>query len=366
MIIHIDTWKAWQGGQQQAFYLHQYLCENKIKSVMICKSGTPMALKCQEKKLPYKTLPLLAEIDFLSAIRIAIFAKRNQAKILHLHTAHAISIGLLAKFFYRKTKVIAVKRVDFPIRKNFLSRLKYNNSLLDVLVCISKNIYNVVVNGGFAANRLRMIYSGIDTNRYKLPDENYKMEVRQQLFSQYNIPSHHTIIGTVATFTGRKDYPTLLRAAKIVIENNPDITFVALGEGDDKEKILEIRKELQLENRFILAGFQDDVKKYLHFYDIFVLASKLEGLGTSVLDAMSAQKPIVACNSGGIPEMIQHEQNGLLAEAENPADLAEKLLRMVNDQELRKRLALQAEIDVKEFSIENTIRQNIELYSRHG
>jgi len=390
-ICHIDTGKSWRGGQQQAFYLHRYLCENKYKSIMICKKNSAMAQKCQSDNLPHKCLPLANEIDIYSAFQIA----RLHSDILHLHDAHALSIGLLAKLFFRRQKLIATRRVDFPL-KNFFSSLKYKNKMLDKIVCVSQNVYNTLLSDGIPEKKLRLIHSGIDTQRYAVGNANLGVD----LYTVHNIPRDHLIIGTIAAFAGHKDYPTLLRAAHIVgtafmpsetvgtafmpsetvgtafmpsetvgagfqparHHSFPKITFIALGDGPEKQSIEKLHSDLELGNSFILAGFKENVADYLHWFDIFVLSSKMEGLGTAVLDAMSARKAIVACASGGIPEMIQHEHNGLLAEKENPADLAEKILRLASDEGLRESLARQAEIDVQKFSIQQTTEKNITLY----
>ena len=362
MIIHIDTGKTWRGGQQQAFYLHQALLQRGYDSTMVCKHKSIMALKCHEHNLKYKTLSLNSEIDILSAYKIARYAKKHKAVILHLHTAHALSIGLWVKIFYRPIKLIAVRRVDFSIKKSIFSYLKYNNNLLDILVCISKNIYNVAIKDGISEEKLRVIYSGIDTQRYSLKNIRERESYNREIRDRYDIPRENILIGTIAAYADHKDYPTLLKAASIVTTQKDNITFLSIGGGEVSKEIKDLHKSLRLENRFIIAGFQEGVKQHLHSFDIFVLASKMEGLGTTILDAMSAEKPIVACNSGGIPEMIEHNVNGLLAKRENPSDFAKKMLQIIDDRDLQRRLSAQAATDVQKFSIQNTIEQNIELY----
>jgi len=353
-ICHIDTGKTWRGGQQQAFYLHRYLCKNGYTSLMICKRGSAMAELCQVSGLPFRCLRLAGELDFYSAFRIA----RCGADIIHCHDAHALSIGLWAKVFFRGKRLIATRRVDFPL-KSFFSRLKYKNKLVDKIVCVSQNVCNSLLTGGIPKEKLMVIHSGIDTQRYAV--SNNKKAI--YLYERHNIPKDHLIIGTVAAYAGHKDYPTLLRATEIVIRTTENVTFIALGDGPEKQAVFQLHSELSLGASFILTGFVENVVDYLHFFDIFVLASKMEGLGTAVLDAMSARLPVVACASGGIPEMIRHEENGLLAEKENPTDLAEKILQLVHNPDLRERLAQQAEQDVQQFSIANTIQKNIALYS---
>jgi glycosyltransferase involved in cell wall biosynthesis len=108
----------------------------------------------------------------------------------------------------------------------------------------------------------------------------------------------------------------------------------------------------------------DLVYDYLKRFDIFVLASKLEGLGTSVLDAMSCGKTIVATNAGGIPEMIVDRINGLLVPKQNPEALAKSIIQLIDDSELRYKLALKAKESARLFDISKLVEQHIVLYNR--
>lgn len=356
-IFHIDTEKNWRGGQQQSFYLHKSLVKQGFKSYMLCKKNSVMSDKCKSENLAFINFPLKSELDFYSAFKIANYTKKLNVKILHLHTAHALSLGILIKLFNPKLKLIAVRRVDFSLKKNALSFLKYNNRFLDKLVCISKNIVNVVENDGVPKSKIKMIYSGIDIDRYS-PENNVNLYLR----NKYKLSDDCVIIGTVAALVGHKDYPSLLRAARIVLESKSNVVFISAGDGHSYDELMHLHSNLKLAEKFIFSGFESNIKDFLHSIDIFVLSSKKEGLGTSVLDAMSAGKPIVACDSGGIPEMIVHQKNGLLAKKENPQDLAEKIIYMIDNYELRQKYSKQALEDVKSFSIDNTINENIKLY----
>ncbi|MCL1827262.1 MAG: glycosyltransferase [Candidatus Cloacimonetes bacterium] len=353
MIVHIDTDTKWRGGQQQAFYLHQRLTIKGNQSLMICKKDSILHQKCIENKLPCHCLPLMSELDVFSAFCISRIAQKHKAAILQLHDAHAVTIGILAKYFFRNVKLIAMRRVDFPIKKRSL--VKYNHRFLEKVICISNNIYNIALGCGIDKEKLAIIHSGVDTSKKIISD-------KSKIQKEYNIPSQNMIIGTIAAIVGHKDYPTLLKAAKIVIENEPNVTFIACGDGPLKNAMLSLHQELNLNEAFIFASFQKDIDKYLGAFDIFVLSSKMEGLGTAVLDAMVAKKPIVACSSGGIPEMISDNINGLLAERENPVDLATKILSLVRDQTERLKIGEQAFVDVEKFSIESTVMSYQNLY----
>ncbi len=355
-VLHIDSERTWRGGQQQAAYLLEGMHKKGYKTALVCRSGSEFETYCRSKNLPVFPIPMAGEIDFFCGYRIAGICRTHGFKILHLHSAHAIATGLWAKLFFRPLKLIGVRRVDFHIRKNVLSRFKYKTPMLDRLVCISKKIYEVAKEDGIPEDKLRIIYSGVDLKKFDndFPDLNFKEEL--------GIPENHTVVGTVAAMAWHKDYPNLLKAAKKVLDRQKNITFCAVGSGPDEQQIVELREELGLGSRFILTGFRTDVGKFLKNFDIFVHASCMEGLGTSILDAQGACLPVIGSYAGGIPEIIQNQVNGLLVPARNPDALAGSILELVNNHTLRKKLGKKGKETVERFSIANTIENNLNLY----
>ena len=95
--------------------------------------------------------------------------------------------------------------------------------------------------------------------------------------------------------------------------------------------------------------------------DIFILASKKEGLGTSILDAQSVGLPIIATKAGGIPEIVIHNNNGVLVNPQNPQELAAAIINLIDDKEKRELLGRNAKESVKNFDISINFNKNIEL-----
>ena len=96
--------------------------------------------------------------------------------------------------------------------------------------------------------------------------------------------------------------------------------------------------------------------------DIFVMSSRWEGLGTSIIDAMALKKPVIATRTGGIPELIEDGVEGILVEKEDPAALAESILKVIKDRSLAQSISEMGYNKAKAFSIENTINKTLELY----
>ena len=354
-ILHIDTGKAWRGGQKQAVSLFEGLLKRGIKTTFVCKPSSALKHYFVRKSLPFFEARLSSELDVFSALKIARLCRKKGFNILHLHTSHALSLGLLAKLFCPQLKLIAVRRVDFPIRNNVFSKIKYSTQKLDRIVTISGGIRSVLLSCGIDAKKIELIHSGIDLQRFK------DSKIDEEFKNKYN-PKNKNVIGTVAAFADHKDYPNLLKAAKIVLGKRKDVIFIALGSGRQEEKIYTIHKALNLKNGFIFMGFKENVGSFLKLFDIFVLSSKQEGLGTSILDAQTVGLPVVATNVGGIPEAVASGENGLLVPSGDPQKLAEAILKMVEDRSLRVRLGKNGKKSVKRFSIKTTIEKNIALY----
>ena len=145
------------------------------------------------------------------------------------------------------------------------------------------------------------------------------------------------------------------------LDQEKKVTFVALGTGREEQKIKERAKHLNLGDRFKFLGFRKDVGAILKRFDLFVMASKWEGLGTSILDAQSIGLPVIATNTGGIPEIVHDDLSGILVPPKNPEELAKSIIRLMHDKALRDRLSRCAISEVKKFSIGRVIDQNIEL-----
>ncbi len=354
-VLHIDTERTWRGGQQQAVYLFEKLLERGHHTAFICQPGSELAAYFQRKNLPHFPVLMRGEWDMIAGWKIARLCRRHGFELLHLHSAHAAAIGLWTRLFRRKLKLIAVRRVDFSLN-GFFSRWKYNHPNIHKIVCISNKIRDVLLMDGIAPNKIVVVPSGVDLSRFQ------SVEVPPDFKQRWGINERHLIIGTVAAMVGHKDYPNLLQAAKIVLDRHQDVCFCAVGGGPDEAAVRQMAGNLGLGERFIFAGFQADVGPFFKMFDIFVLASKKEGLGTSILDAQALGLPVVACAAGGIPEIVRHDANGLLVPPGNAPELAAALSELIAQPAKRRNFGENGREFVKKFDIHITAGKNILVY----
>lgn len=348
-VLHIDTGKSWRGGQQQAMYLYKSMLNEGYQTNICVTTNSKFAEKLKYEKLEHYELQFFGELDILSARKIAQIAREGDFNIIHCHCSHSLTIAVLATIFNQKIKIIATRRVDFPINLNFFTRAKYLNKNVKKIVCISDAIRKVLLNCGFPPEILTTIYSGIELDKYKDSDGS---KIRDRFPGKI-------IVGTIAALAGHKNYPFLLKTASLL--KNKNVIFIALGDGELMDEMKRKAKELNLDN-FYFEGYQENVGEYLKAFDIFVLASKKEGLGTSILDAMAVGLPIVATNVGGIPEAVQDGVNGYLVPLDNPEFFSNRIELLASDLDLCKKFGGKSREIVKKFDIKKTVEENIKLY----
>jgi glycosyltransferase involved in cell wall biosynthesis len=189
--------------------------------------------------------------------------------------------------------------------------------------------------------------------------------VVQNMRRALGIDAGEFVIATLTHLTPEKDVACLVRAAARLTSQGVKFRLVIAGEGPCADALRQIMSAHQLESRVILAGHVPHSEALLiaQLCDAFALPSRFEGMPNALMEAMSFGRASVASNVGGIPELIEHGQTGLLFEAGNDAALAGHLGRLASDPELRRRLGQSAHSRIAaEFSIEKMVRSHEDLY----
>src|SRR5690606_19919072 len=173
------------------------------------------------------------------------------------------------------------------------------------------------------------IHSGIDLKKFSF------LGKHDFFRNQYKIPHISPIIGNTSALADHKDYFTFINTAEILIKQNDNLRFLIIGDGNLRDEIREYVESKKLHNHIIFTGFVTNLAETLHEIDIFLMTSKTEGLGTSILDAFASKVPVVATNAGGIPELVKHEETGLIATVKDHEKLAENVNQILNEPELK-------------------------------
>ena len=208
-------------------------------------------------------------------------------------------------------------------------------------------------------DRTDVIYNGLDLTAFKRITPKLRSEKRRQ----WGLEDRHTVIGIVANLRDVKNIESLLRAAAKLAPDYPDLRFVSIGEGNRRSTLETLRKELGIEDRFLMPGRDTDVISCLAAFDIGVLTSRFESFSNSLIEYMAAGLPVVASDVGGNGEAVEHETNGLLYDVDRDGQLETALRRYLDDPEWAARLGRNARKRAhNEFSREACLRAHEAYY----
>jgi glycosyltransferase involved in cell wall biosynthesis len=230
--------------------------------------------------------------------------------------------------------------------------------MADYYIAISREIKRVLVSDGIAENRIFVVHSGIDTNRFATSRT-------ESLMGEFGLEEDERIVLNVAHLAGHKGQSYLLRAVPLVLEEIPATRFFVVGGGDLRSELTRLAKDLSVQDKVVFTGFRDDVGGFYKIADLFVMSSLQEGLGTALLDALALGIPVVATAAGGITESVWHGKTGRLVPPGDPDALAKEIVYMLrHPEEAHKMKGFGQALVQKRFSKEAMVRGNVHVY-RH-
>ena len=208
------------------------------------------------------------------------------------------------------------------------------------------------------ARRAEVVVHGVDVDAIAA-----RRGERAAARAELGVGEGELLVATVANLRAQKDYPTLLRAARRLVDAGQPITFVSVGQGPLAADLERERDGLGLGDRFRFLGYRDDPVKVLVAADVFCLSSRFEGLPIAMLEAMAAGLPVVATRVGGIPSVVTDDREGRLVPPADPVGLASALAEMT-DAGLRARRGAAAGERVRAFGIQPAVDRQSDLYRR--
>jgi glycosyltransferase involved in cell wall biosynthesis len=357
--VHVDTAQTWRGGQHQVLLTVTGLCERGDPAVLVAHQSGELRRRSAEG---LRTIPLnvASEFDVQAGWRLHRILRTIAPDVVHLHDPMGVALIAMALSLQPRLRprplIVASRRVDFHLKRNAFSRWKYRH--IDVFIAVSEVIRRMLVEDGIPADRIEVVHDGVPIGAI---DKTEAADVHKALWLPHGAP----VIGNVAALTGHKGQKDLVAAAARVVREVPDARFVILGEGELRAPLEAQVKSLGLERHVFLPGFRPDALALQKSFDIFVMSSITEGLGSAMLDAMACGTPIVGTLAGGIPEAITHEHTGLLVRPHHPEELAAAIVRLLRDPALRDRLATAARTHVATaFSVDRMVDQTLAVYRR--
>ena len=244
--------------------------------------------------------------------------------------------------------------------------------LSDVIIGSSTPVCEMFWENGISKEKCVLIFNGVDLSRYPL-DLN-----RDSIRVELNITSEIKLVGLVGRMDPRKGHSYFLRAAKLILQEFQDVHFVIVGDIDShilkgyKEGLFRMTKVLGLTSNVSFLGFREDVPEIMSGLDILVLASSSkrspEPLGRVLIEAMAAQRPVVATGDGGVTDIVIDDATGMLVPPRDERSMAKAIIYLLSNPSIAKEMGRNGRERVEElFSARDYVR-NVEkvFYSLVG
>lgn len=336
-VMHVNLAKGFRGGERQTELLIKALAKHpNVEQIVACRNDSPLR----------ERLAGIEKMQFLTANhQLDGHFSAPKVDIVHAHEAKAVHWAYLHKLL-RNTPYILTRRVDTPIKEKWSNKLSYKNAL--IRVGISTLISNHIRDKKWG--KVEQIPS---TLAHLTSD----LEEGKKFKAQF---PNKILIGHVGALVDRhKGQKVLIEAATLLETSHPEFQFVFFGDGADKE---ELKAFSEKNTNVTWMGFKANIGDYLPFLDIFAFPSRNEGLGSTLLDVMDAEVPIIASNVGGIPDIVIDQQTGLLIPANDSKALKEAIVKLINDKTLQQSLVKGANARLENYTPEKMAERYLKIY----
>ena len=372
-VAHIITKLELGGAQQNTLFTVSHLDATRFRPILI--TGEPGVLDQEARALegvsfhqiPSLVRPIRPLRDALALLLLTTLLRRLKPAIVHTHSSKAGVLGRLAAWAAGVPIIIhTIHGFGFTRYQHALHRwiLIASERLVSRLTtrffCVSEASRRTGIELGlFSPERSTVIRSGVDLAAFRREPADREAK-RRELGCEPGQP----LVGMVAPLKPQKAPVDFVRVAKVIHRKFPGARFVLVGDGELRPAVEAEVQRLGLQAVFRLAGWRRNIAEVLHCLDVFVLTSLWEGLPRVYLEALSASVPVVGTRVDGATEVIEDGVNGFLAEPGDIQTLADRVMRLLAEEEERRTMSERGRALPGQFDITEMVRQQEQEYDR--
>ena len=351
LIVDLET--EWRGGQNQAFLLLKGLYERGHAAELVTPHGSSLSHRAKKEGIYVHSVSRGA-FRLSAAAKIRALLADGRIELVHVNEAHGLTAAWLA-LPNRNPPLVVSRRVGFPLKRGWLARARYRRA--DAILANSQWVAEQAEASGAPKEKLRVVYEGVEIPN--LPTDAIRAAARKK----WSLNEKDIALGCVGALEPDKGHEWVIRALAELGTEFPNCKLLIAGEGKYREELAALAKQLKCEDRLIFAGFVRGIAAVYEAIDIFVFPSLFEGLGTSLLSAMSYGVPSITFFGCALGEIVEDGASGMQVEAKNAGAIAEAVKRILRDRGLAKKLgeAGRARIEEK-FSAEKMVENTLAVY----
>jgi glycosyltransferase involved in cell wall biosynthesis len=349
-VLYVDLEREWRGGQSQALLTLTGLKESGHEIELLAARESPLAERAAEAGITVRQVARFG-LRAWAARRMRSLIASGRFEIVHLNEPHALTAAWMARA-HKRVPLLLSRRIGFPLQKNAVSQARFR--AVARFVANSKDVAQSLIDSGIAAERISIVNEGVKILPLRTSEQ------RSSARKHWGVRENEFLLGCVSVFVPEKGQRHLIVALALVRALHPEARLLLAGDGACRAELETLTKQLGQTEAVLFSGFVKDVEQVYAALDAFVFPSEFEGLGTALQAAMAAGLPCISTKRGALSEVVDAERTALVAEPSGK-EFAAMMLRLINDETLRKKLSEAGRHKVELcFSagrmVENTIR----------
>ncbi|MBK8575151.1 MAG: glycosyltransferase family 4 protein [Elusimicrobia bacterium] len=360
-MLHVTESRSWSGGTVQLWNLCVGLVRRGHAAALFCPPESEILRHVPGTKVDVTLCPMREDYDLPAAWRLAQALRRFKPHVVHAHHPRAHALALLAGLFTSVPDLVVSRRVSFRLKKwNLFSQWKYRSSKIRTFVAVSEDIRRVLIEGGVSPEKVTVIHSGVDLQRFA------PRPAADELRRDLRLPSDRPVVGNLTHYSWWKGQTIFLDAIKILLDEGVSAHFLLAGKETDGAEAQKKVQALGIGTHVTLAGFRTDIPEVLSLLRVSVLSSLAgEGFSGVLREAMCMGVPVVATDVGGNSELVKDGKTGYLVPPGDARALARGIQKILADPAQAQNMALSARENVTaHYSLDNMVDKTIELYER--
>ena len=342
-VLQVNTEQGWRGGERQTLLTAMALRDLGCDVEILCRKDEPLAQHALDAGFVAHTVRESRGVWWWLCLH------GHSHDVIHVQTANALTWAVLSKFVHR-TPIVLTRRTSFDVTVSWSTGWKWRQ--VAVMASISEA----------AAQEPRRLGVNPVIIRSAVPPVKQDNQRVKGYLSQHHLAGK-TLVGTAAALSPEKGALTLVHAASKVCEHRPDVVFLHWGTaGPQSELVRQEIHKLGMQEQYRLMGFEADVEALYPILSVFVMASRQEALGSSVLDAMQVGVPVVSTDAGGLKETLANGR-GLLSPVDDDKGMAENILTALSEPDRMQAMVARAhEYVEREHGVADMAKRYLVLY----
>jgi glycosyltransferase involved in cell wall biosynthesis len=320
-VLHTESSTGWGGQENRTLQEAIQMRARGVEVLFACRRGAKLGQRARELGFAVDEFAMRNSFDPVSIVGMARAFRRHRVDLVNTHSGRdTLLAGIAAHLLPKRPRIVRTRHLILPIT----SKATYS-VLPDHVVCVSQAVRDYLAGAGVPAHMLSTVPTGVDTARFD------PAATETTLRAELGIAADVPLIGTVAILRMKKGYQDLVAAIPRVLATVPNAHFVFAGDGPQRQNIEHALAVAQLSERVHLIGLRRDIPQVLKAFDLFVLPTHQEALGTSYIEAQAMGLPVIGTRVGGVPDTMIEGKTGLLVPPHDPPALADAIIALATD-----------------------------------